>query len=410
MTITYNKRDWQSKVEKIDIWDDIKEQVINLFKFNNNKFYFLQITNPNLLTAFQMIKSYKNIYIAFDIEFQTAIVANNYKVEYNNKNEPNASFPLEIGMMIFIKDRENNIFYVGSIFRNFRSITEKGISSNNLKYMGAKYSTVSDKTIDKMELNDEIFTLEREIEALRKGNSKLLIKNEIFNLERDKIKKIVLELIGKFSATKEKEEKENYFRRIENILRKVQFNVFRKYLKDKKNRMYFDNQFELYFKDKLVKNRMMTVKEENKFLKKMIEISSNSCFIIKGTRDLDALMNMSIITNQKGEFNFDHLYDIEIFNGLSRLKYGSAQLEITYNGVINTDLYKKNSKELELIKKHISGIAHNPLVDSYFTLVVAIIISVGLDRYFPNNNQVGGSVYKYKLEYEKVKRKYYELK
>lgn len=113
MTITYNKRDWQSKVEKIDIWDDIKEQVINLFKFNNNKFYFLQITNPNLLTAFQMIKSYKNIYIAFDIEFQTAIVANNYKVEYNNKNEPNASFPLEIGMMIFIKDRENNIFYVG---------------------------------------------------------------------------------------------------------------------------------------------------------------------------------------------------------------------------------------------------------------------------------------------------------
>jgi hypothetical protein len=401
MDINIKLNVWEQLIENMNIWDDIKNKILNLFKFND-KHHFYKLTNQKIITSFQNIKSYKNIYIVFDIEFQTIITTNmKYLTDKNSKGESIASFPRELGLMVFIRDNDLNMYYVGSIFKNFRDMSEKGIDVNDFKYTLSKYTTVTDETIKKMEQNDTIFNLDLELNALDKGNSTLLLNSDIFKTEKYFSQKKISELVNKSDLTTED------ITKIKKILLKVHFNVYRKYLKPP-NQKIFDSQMKLYSNDPLTKKRLLSVTDELKLLDAMINISSDSCFIVKGTRDFDTLNNYVIFLKIPNKFNFTHLYDIELFNGFSKLKYNSAQLEYTYNGLINSGFYKQNRTDLDIIKNNISGIAHNPLVDSYYTLVVALIINISLNDTFKTNT-VGGNMI-YKSQYIKLLNKYKKLK
>ena len=95
-------------------------------------------------------------------------------------------------------------------------------------------------------------------------------------------------------------------------------------------------------------------------------------------------MDLVAIDNLMKQYNLPVLpktilvYDIAFFNDIFRNLCNSAQLENTYHCIIeknlldpdlNTDL-KKIFKSLVLIDKTL--VAHNPLVDSFYTLIVGL--------------------------------------
>ena len=65
-----DRKKWLSEIDKLDIWPDLKLKIINLMTITNNNLRFYKIINDNVKNSFINIKSYKNVYIAFDIEFQ----------------------------------------------------------------------------------------------------------------------------------------------------------------------------------------------------------------------------------------------------------------------------------------------------------------------------------------------------
>ena len=70
-------------------------------------------------------------------------------------------------------------------------------------------------------------------------------------------------------------------------------------------------------------------------------------------------------------------YDIKIFNGILKEKFGSAKLEDEFNGVLTLSTFKKKvepfyKKEL----KSLSDVAHNPLTDSVWALVIALTMTL----------------------------------
>jgi len=216
-----------------------------------------------------------------------------------------------------------------------------------------------------------------------------IIKSDILKLESENVRSKVTELLDEIKQTKNKSEIQRKIKLIKQRLRKIPFAIYRKYLKDNKRKI-FDLQYDLYYKDPLVKERLMDKGAEKEFVNSFIDLSRKSCFIVKGTRDLDAMNNIASILKTKNNFDFNHIYDIELFNGFSKIKFGNAQLEKTYDGLIQMPIYKKNKTDLEVILGSIGGVAHNPVMDSYYTLVVALIINVGMNDCFPNISQLEG--------------------
>ena len=310
-------------------------------------------------------------------------------------------------MLLFVRDKLNDIYYLGSLHINFRWLTEYGFDKHNFKYMLSMYTTVSDATLKEMEKNDEIFRLDHELDKLKKDNYSALLNSEVFKLENDKIQSKVIDIINELKNTKisNYHDKQKKIDTIIRMLQRAAFAVYGKYLNITKSA--FDKQFKLYYSDPLVISRMMTKNQELKFIEAFIDISDDACFIVKGFRDLEAINNLALLLKLDRLLNIEHIYDIEIFNGFSKMKYGSAQLESTYNGVISSDIYKINNQDLNEIINEIGGIAHNPLTDSYYTLVVAIVMNLGLNEYFKTYDIIDGSIY-LKL-YELEKQKYLKL-
>jgi hypothetical protein len=118
--------------------------------------------------------------------------------------------------------------------------------------------------------------------------------------------------------------------------------------------------------------------------------------------DLIALRNMSMLI-QNEDIDFEHYYDIETFNGFSNFQYKSSQLENTYKGLIETNIYKTIAKPFfDNIIDDIGDKAHNPATDSFFTIVVAVTMNLIINDY-PENKKGGYS--KYKSRYLSLKNK-----
>jgi hypothetical protein len=96
---------------------------------------------------------------------------------------------------------------------------------------------------------------------------------------------------------------------------------------------------------------------------------SESVIVVKGTGDIDALKNASVM------YGFTYLdpldvVDIALWNSQSRKKFGTAKLEGTYDAV-----KKHVDSETKELAKHLPlEKAHDPTTDASMTLVVALYI------------------------------------
>ena len=113
---------------------------------------------------------------------------------------------------------------------------------------------------------------------------------------------------------------------------------------------------------------------------------SNSLLMVKGNMDIIAINNLMKQYNLPVLPKTILVYDIAFFNDIFRKLCNNAQLENTYNCIIEKNLldpelnkdFKQIFKSLVLNEKKL--IAHNPLVDSFYTLIV------GLTMYNNKNN------------------------
>lgn len=125
----------------------------------------------------------------------------------------------------------------------------------------------------------------------------------------------------------------------------------------------------------------------------MESIIKDSILVIKGKQDIIAIKNsFTLVLNRSGP-TMDNNYDIETFNGFSKNMFDSSQLEETYKNIIKYDSYHQtNAKAIfDEIKKDIGDKAHNPVVDSLFTIVVAVVINIGLNEFFSKKRMIGGT-------------------
>lgn len=307
---------------------------INIFKLNNKLQNIL-----NNITA----KSLKSSILIFDIEFQT---------HFNDKHI------LEMGGILLVK-QDNEWYYYGNF--HFNLLPVKTITKLNV--IQSDYINVSKETEKKI-INIEKEYLYHKILEKYKDNpikfmkyyksikKSLILKKKYINIKDDCIA-----------------------HNLNKILKKVKDISFTLKLKDIGS-SNFHKIWDLYLQDKHVKDR--TIKPTKKWLLSLYETLSNSLLMVKGDMDLIAINNLMKQYNLPILPKTIFVYDIAFFNDIFRKLCSNAQLENTYHCIIEKNLLdpdlnqdlNKIFKSLVLIDKKL--VAHNPLVDSFYTLIVGI--------------------------------------
>ena len=435
---------WKNKINQLSFNENIKNNIITFFENFHHKtsLSLIPIIDPKLINAFNNINNYKPLSICLDIEFQSAIIDDMNDIDTNDvkgkyilhetiKNEKTGKFIREIGMLFFIKDQNYNIYYIGNIFLNFKSLTEFGFSLDNIKLIGVKYATVTDKTYNKMNNLENEFHIDSLIEPLYQKtlfeNKKqykseltkiinILSNNYLFNnLLKQNTKDNIFNILHKLLTIDEFDEFnfDNLLKELKYIkkqLNGIQYEIYSKYL-NLTGKKSFNQLNDLYWNDKLVKERLKIINTKyDLFMDLFKRLSFDSILILKGKMDIIALKNMYALIFNKNDLIIEHYYDIETFNGFSSMHFNGSQLEDTYKNLIKYEIYEQIAKPLfDQIMVNIGNKAHNPVVDSLFTIVVAIIINLGLNEYFSKQNNINGGKGHY-TEYIKYKNKYSQLK
>jgi hypothetical protein len=410
-----NYSNWKNKINELNIQDDVLENVLELFsKYSHNKsFSFIPITDEKLVSSFNNINNYKPLSICLDIEFQSSIVKGNKYIHTDHVHkEKAAKFIRELGMLFFLKDKSYNLYYIGSIFLNFKELSEfRGFHPKNIRLVSARYATVTDNTYDKMNSLEEMFHVENIVELLdptrdNKGqfkndkNYQSLIRKistqvyQNYLFERilpDKAQENIKEAFGHLFKATNLDGALSEIRYIKRQLNKIQFDVYAKFL-DKTTLQNFRKINKYYWEDPLVKGRVRLMHNKYKdFMELFEDLSLDAVLVVKGKMDIIALKNMATLIIPYADFFLDNSYDIETFNGFSKTHYKGSQLEQTYKGLIKTKIYQGAPKKLfDEIMKPIGEQAHNPVVDSLFSIIVAIVINLGLNKYFSSDNIMKG--------------------
>ena len=445
-----NFNEWNKKIKSekfINFNKSFKENILNILISFLEKFgtthYLSKVNNKILNESFSNIGSYRDIIIAFDIEFQSALVDNNKSVKRFKKDKSAlddyfASFIREFGALIFVKDTNNDWYFVGNILINFRDISDI-FSRLNCKYIMGINSTVKSETLKKMQDNDKYFDIKNIFDLLLDDKNKIgetitkikeLIKiNPIINsfVNKRKLNEIysILESLNNLNNSNNVDISviKEHVMKLKRIVKSVPHDIFGKYLKEQYKDIFLE-QLNLYSQDELVKKRTLDKKSELEFLDIFNSLSKKSMFVVKGKRDMEAINNTEILLSNNYKIKFHSYYDIEIFNHFSKMKYGNGQLETTYKGLINTPIYKKNGQQFfGKIIEIIGEDAHNPVVDSLFTIIVASVINMGLNSFFMDDNVIlnddhyrdnihNNKIIKegYMNKYVKYKNKYIQLK
>lgn len=409
-----NYTEWVNKLDSTTYFKylDTINILKKLFKNFTTRYRIIKITDDILIKSLNNIIDYQKVLIAYDIEFQHTL----YDI-----------YIRELGLIIFIKDDNSEWFYIGNIFINFQHLTKHGFNILECKYIQSKYATVTDSSNELMKEIDKYFYVDNILNELY--NSELFKDRIIYNESVQKIKTNLKnnELVNKYVF--KKRDMLDKLEEIETItdydtVKKCLDNI-KRYLKDIPFQVYgkdlkgvylkkFKEQWKIYSKDKYVKERTITSSKEKEFLSLFIELIPKTCFVVKGKNDMIAVNNTyKLLFKKPNNITFKSYYDIEMFNGFSKIAYGNAQLETTYHGVINTDIYENHveslfSKIFDSLGNNKKIEAHNPLIDSIYTMVVAIVFNMGLNVYFQNKYKIGGNIYEYK--YHKYKSKYNNIK
>ena len=378
---------WSNNINSLNISQQIKETIILFFTNfkSDNSLNFIKIYGNTIVKALNNINNYKTILICMDAEFQSSI--------------SNMKYIKELGMLFFIRDKASVYYYIGSIFVNFNSVIEYDIDISNLRPIYSTYSTVTPQTLREMENNERVFKLEHIIEPLEdkqlfKTHNKYLQKiddiikelnnNYIYTyILNESVKKSINNNFEYLKAAKTYDDVIKEINYIQKKLMKTKFDIYGVHLQKTDLYINFLKTHELYWGDTLVKERVKLLNDKNLFFDLFVKISENTLFVVKGAQDFIAFNNMVKLLKYNTLPNFDNSYDIETFNGLSNYLYASSQLENTYKNIIKTTIYKQFAKQIfDTITKNIGDKAHNPVVDSLFTIIVAVTINIGLNQYF----------------------------
>lgn len=302
-----------------------------------------EIKDKNINKALNRIASYTKHIITLDIEFYTYMSLNlKYHANYERLDQEKirtVSFPKEIAGIWFYKGEK--YWNIKGSF-HFNVVPPHLINSlmkfKRMRMTHVKYSTVSSdtekhmKNLERKIFNDDEFMLRyvnaRELkfkkkEQLLKASHKLFIYNT-----------------GKYKP----------------ILKKI---------------------FSVYINDNMVKKRSISKDSLYKILSAIM--GKKNTIITKEDSDIKVMENylqLIIDSNRRKytrvEKEINH-FDIKIFNGYFKDKYGSAKLEDEFNSVKSMTIFKKNLAKFykDELKKLITT-AHDPLTDSIWALVVAM--------------------------------------
>jgi hypothetical protein len=310
--------------------NNIPVKNLNTFKLNNT----IQII-LNKIT----LESSKTSILIFDIEFQT---------------HSNDKHLLELGGILLVKQL-NEWYYYGNFHFNLPPVK----NTTKLNLLQSDYINVSKETEKKIIEIEKNYLYHKKLEKYKNEPSKFMkYFNSIENIPVIKKKKLKLN--------------ENNFNQ---IIKKVKDISFTLKLKDVGS-YNFNKIWNLYLQDKYVKER--TINPNKEWLMSLYETMTNSLLMVKGNMDLIAINNLMKQYNLPILPKKIFVYDIAFFNDIFRKLCNNAQLETTYYCILENKLLdpnlKKDLKKIfkSLVLKDKKLIAHNPLVDSFYTLIVGL--------------------------------------
>jgi hypothetical protein len=310
--------------------NNIPVKNLNTFKLNNK----IQ-TILNKMTT----ESSKTSILIFDIEFQT---------HFNDKHL------LELGGILLVKQL-NEWYYYGNFHFNLPPVK----NTTKLNLLQSDYINVSKETEKKIIEIEKNYLYHKKLEKYKNEPIKFIkYFNSIKNIPIIKNKNLKLN--------------ENNFNQ---IIKKVKDISFTLKLKDVGD-YNFNKIWNLYLQDKYVKER--TLEPNIEWLMSLYETMTNSLLMVKGNMDLIAINNLMKQYNLPILPKKIVVYDIAFFNNIFRKLCNNAQLEKTYYCIIEKNLLDPNlKKDLKKIFRSLvlndkKLIAHNPLVDSFYTLIVGL--------------------------------------
>ena len=294
-----------------------------------------------------MIGHYTKNIIALDIEFYSYMSLNmKYRSNIEILDEKKiriVQFPKEIaGIWFYKKDK----MWLMKGYFHFNTIPPHEVSSlmkfGKMKMIHSKYSTVN------KESNNNITKLEKIIFGDDNYLLRYLNPNELKYEKRKQLARgshrMFINNSGKFK---------NLFKKIYNI----------------------------YINDDLVRKRTISVPSLYKILN--IIMGMPNTIITKEDGDIKVMQNYLQLISDTNKQKYPRVekrinhYDIKIFNGIFKEKFGSAKLEDEFNNILEFSTFKK--KVNKFYKNELESLissAHNPLTDSIWALVIALTMTL----------------------------------
>jgi hypothetical protein len=286
-----------------------------------------------------------------DIEFQIN----------QDKNGKQNAYILELGIVIYEKNNDIPI-YINHV--NFPLLKD-----TNLRVLNTKYCTTTEDTERKIK------EIEKEFQINLKDIESIKNKSELISFIPDKnTKKKLKEIIN----TNQLNYTEKEYIRMQKIIDKLSFNLFKNRLPSK-YKVWYNKIINLYLNDPSVKQRTINPKNYLEFLRNYFK---DITIIHKEDMDFIAINNDLRKYDVKVHNSVSH-YDIADHNQLLIKKYETAKLYESYlflkrdyiDNIKYPELKKFDEILREKLKEKMPVIkAHNPLSDTYFTIIVFIII------------------------------------
>jgi len=292
-------------------------------------------------------------YLGFlDIEFQILQTTN---------QEPHI---LELGLIIFEKNNDTPIL--------IEHVNFPLLINSNIRLLTSKYSTTTEKTEILMKKLEEYFYINiRDFESIK--NNKDMIKF----IPNKQTKELLKEVITTNNYTLISSKSDDKIDSIQKSIEKISFNLFKNRLSSKYKNIFYKI-MNLYMNDDLVKKRNVNPKQ---YLEKLRGYLSNMTLVHKEDMDLLALNNDLRKYDVPVKEKLYHK-DIADYNNTLIKKYNTAKLYESYLHLKKDYILKDNKlkefdenlyKTLQVIMPVIK--AHNPLSDSYFTVLVFLIMN-----------------------------------
>jgi hypothetical protein len=267
-----------------------------------------------------------------------------YDIEFQNKYRSNQRHILEMGGIIFLYIESKWVY-----FSNFHFNLPPMTSIRYLTVVQSKYGTTTPETNKKITEYEKKYLYYRTLQEYI--NRPVLFKNYYYSLPV-KIKNIEL--------------KQENFPRIVKKYKDLSFSIGKREIGDTLEKVW-----KLYLQDEWVKNR--TITPNKTWVYAFMKLLNKSLSVVKGNMDLLAINNLCRTKVHTS------VYDIAMFNDKFRSMCKNAELEESYFCLLEKDYVDKELTNFfttiydDLKLK--TNEAHNPLVDSFYTLVVAVVMS-----------------------------------